>query len=195
MLFWIFYTYIPSKTHMEPYQNMKVWNTWIFEVCKISAFWILLGFFFGEKAQCLHTLGRSRYEWFLTFRGGGGEADFLGFFYCFLNVEARLKLQRVHVVGDVLELILMTQLSKEHSNWLDGTYLFDPKKTIYLFMIRKFFHICILGYLGYVPGVCWNFLGGKTASGQTTMAIAPQSRLELWKVQIPASLWLVYQKA
>ena len=23
---------------------------------------------------------------------------------------------------------------------------------------RKSFHICILGYLGYVPGVCWDFL-------------------------------------
>ena len=22
---------------------------------------------------------------------------------------------------------------------------------------RKSFHVCILGYLGYVPGVCWNF--------------------------------------
>ena len=29
---------------------------------------------------------------------------------------------------------------------------------------RKSFHICSLGYLGYVPGVCWNFLRSEQAS-------------------------------
>ena len=33
-----------------------------------------------------------------------------------------------------------------------------PQTLNYLFMVWKSFHIYILGYLGYVAGVCWNFL-------------------------------------
>ena len=37
-------------------------HTWIFQICKISAFGLVN--FLGEKAHILHTKGRSRYTWF-----------------------------------------------------------------------------------------------------------------------------------
>ena len=43
---------------------------------------------------------------------------------------------------------------------LTPTYSWNIHQTLnHLFIVWNSFHICILGYLGYVPGFCWNFLG------------------------------------
>ena len=146
---------------MEPYQNMKVWNTWIFEVCKISAFWILVGFFLVKRHNVYTHLEDPGMNGSWHFGAGGGEADFLGFFYCFLNVEARLKLQRVHVVGDVLELILMTQLSKEHSNWLVEHTCLTQKKLYTCSWFGNSFIFVFWGTLGMFQGSVGIFLEVK----------------------------------
>ena len=146
--------FIPSKTHMEPYQNMKVWNTWIFQACKTFGF-LNFGRFFlwWISPPILYTKGRSRYGWFLTFRGG---CRFCVFPLLFERRLIGCDMQRVHGVssGCVLELIFfMIQLSKEHSNRLGKEHTQNwPQETTCLW--RKFFHICFSGVPNrYVPGV------------------------------------------
>ena len=186
------YSYVFFEYSIHIYPPKLIWNLtkiWRFEIpgssryVKFPAFWILEFFFLVKRHTFLHTKGRSRYEWFLTFRG-------VFFLLAFWDVEARLKLQRVHVVGDVLELILMIQLSKEHSNWLVEHTCLTQKKLYTCSWFGNSFIFVYWGTLGMFQGSVGIFLEARS-----TMAIARKSRLELWKVQFPASLWLVYQKA
>ena len=44
-----------GETNIDMYIYIYIYYTWIFKICKSSAFWLLVVFLFGEKAHFLQT--------------------------------------------------------------------------------------------------------------------------------------------
>ena len=62
--------------------------------------------------------------------------------------------QVVNFFGGCLEHVKVVLLEYETTRTCPGTYPRPSSSCLW----RKSFHFCILGYLGYVLGVCWNLL-------------------------------------